>query len=413
MTIITRFSLVVALSLACTLLCSAQEQAKESATNASTTDSASTANASSSSQEVGPIIGEGDAGRITKFTGPYSIGNSIITENGKRVAVNFNTPIATLQVHAPVMLRVPGDGTNAAPLFQTSGGKGGNTSGLAAGTQQAGAGASILLMAGQGGDAPAGSVRGHGGSITLQPGSTGNPLNGSAGMPGVSGNVLIAPNGIGNVGIGTNGPLYKLHVEGGTGDAVYAFTSGSTGVSGNSDSATGVAGTSNSGTGVSGFTGSGIGVHGSGGSGFAGLFDGFVQVNGNLTVIGDICASNLPCESDARLKQGVTNLNYGLNQVLRLRPVSWHWKAQPAGKLQMGLVAQEVESVMPELVLRQTEPTKPLGLNYMGLLPVMVKAAQEQQALIQQQQKLIEQLQARLAQVERAVKKRRTVKRGR
>ena len=51
----------------------------------------------------------------------------------------------------------------------------------------------------------------------------------------------------------------------------------------------------------------------------------------------------------------------------------------------MGLVAQEVESVMPELVLREADASQPLGLNYMGLLPVLVKAAQEQQAQIKEQ----------------------------
>ncbi|HYG82023.1 MAG TPA: hypothetical protein VD861_16615 [Pyrinomonadaceae bacterium] len=72
----------------------------------------------------------------------------------------------------------------------------------------------------------------------------------------------------------------------------------------------------------------------------------------------------------------------------------------------MGLVAQEVEKVLPELVLKDADATKPMGLNYMALLPAMVKSIQEQQAQIQEQQKLIERLQARLARLERAGKKR-------
>ena len=102
----------------------------------------------------------------------------------------------------------------------------------------------------------------------------------------------------------------------------------------------------------------------------------------------------------------MTNLKYGLDQLLRLRPVSWRWKSEPEGKPQMGLVAQEVEQVLPELVLKDADATKPLGLNYMALLPVMVKSIQEQQAQIQQQQRQIEQLQARVTQLERAGKKR-------
>jgi hypothetical protein len=34
---------------------------------------------------------------------------------------------------------------------------------------------------------------------------------------------------------------------------------------------------------------------------------------------------------------------------------------------------------MPELVLREADATKPLGLNYMALLPVVIKAIQEQE----------------------------------
>ena len=139
-------------------------------------------------------------------------------------------------------------------------------------------------------------------------------------------------------------------------------------------------------------------------------------VYGKLTVSNEVCAQNVPCASDARLKQNITGLGYGLKDLLRLRPVSWHWKARPEGMLQLGFVAQEVEPVMPELVLRGEDASKPLGLNYMGFLPVVIKAVQEQQAQIERQQAVIaaqrEQLrseqsqiaslEARLAALERA-----------
>jgi hypothetical protein len=65
-------------------------------------------------------------------------------------------------------------------------------------------------VAGNGGSAPAGSTRGKGGNITLQPGSTGA----GAGTAGASGNVLIAPSGVGNVGVGTATPASRLTVNG-------------------------------------------------------------------------------------------------------------------------------------------------------------------------------------------------------
>jgi hypothetical protein len=97
----------------------------------------------------------------------------------------------------------------------------------------------------------------------------------------------------GNVAIGVTMPGAKLHVEGGLGTAV--FGSGFTGVYGTSNSGTGVAGNSDTGT----------GVYGHSFSNWAGYFDGNVHVTGTITQA-----------SDARLKQGVTDLGYGLREVL-------------------------------------------------------------------------------------------------
>lgn len=98
--------------------------------------------------------------------------------------------------------------------------------------------------------------------------------------------------------------------------------------------------------------------------------------------LGNVCANNIPCSSDARLKQHVTNLNYGLHHLLQLRPVSWQWTDPTRHQLTLGLIAQEVEGVIPELILREADPAKPLGLNYLGLVPVVIKAIQEQQVTL-------------------------------
>ncbi len=253
----------------------------------------------------------------------------------------------------------------------------------------------------------------------------------------------------GHVGIGTDSLNFgKLSVDGGPGSAVYGRgdvygvegqgningvhgQGGTYGVYGNGD--TGVKGVGDI-NGVYGFGAHGvygesdgneasIGVYGkqAGGS-WAGFFEGRLgaltlvvqngatvdsdlDVTGDVIVTGNVCAANISCASDARLKQNVTDLRYGLDQLLRLRPVSWRWKSEPDGQPQMGLVAQEVEKVMPELVLKDADQTRPLALNYMALLPVMVKAIQEQQAQIREQQSLIEQLQVRVVRLERAAKK--------
>ncbi|HJU56923.1 MAG TPA: tail fiber domain-containing protein [Pyrinomonadaceae bacterium] len=148
----------------------------------------------------------GTAGRLAKFTGASTVGNSAVTEGAGKIGVNI-APSATLQINGLQPAPLANNGTNAPVLLQTTGGKGGNTT--AAG-KTAGAGASISLVAGNGGDGPSGSFLGKGGSITLQPGSGGTVPG--AGGKNVTGNILLAPSGVGNVGVGTTVPASVLHV---------------------------------------------------------------------------------------------------------------------------------------------------------------------------------------------------------
>ncbi|MBI5030243.1 MAG: tail fiber domain-containing protein [Chloroflexi bacterium] len=86
--------------------------------------------------------------------------------------------------------------------------------------------------------------------------------------------------------------------------------------------------------------------------------------------------------SDARLKKSVVNLNYGLNQVMQLRPVTFQWKDSSDARTHLGLIAQEVEKIIPEVIERSDDPAALLGMNYAGLVPVLIKAVQEQQTTL-------------------------------
>jgi Chaperone of endosialidase len=90
--------------------------------------------------------------------------------------------------------------------------------------------------------------------------------------------------------------------------------------------------------------------------------------------------------SDVRLKRGITNLKYGLSQVMQLRPVSFQWKAGNDNRTHLGLIAQEVDAVLPEAVEKNADANAPLGMNYSTLIPVLIKAIQEQQRTLKRTQ---------------------------
>lgn len=151
--------------------------------------------------------GEGTRGKIVRWMTSSVIGNSIMAEANNGVGVN-TLPSASLHVNGVQPEPLTSAGTSAPLLLKTTGGKGGNTTGTTG--QIAGAGAGIYLIAGDGGDAPAGSKRGGGGNIVLQPGVGGD----GAGAAGTNGNVLIAQTGVGNVAIGTKTATSRLTVSG-------------------------------------------------------------------------------------------------------------------------------------------------------------------------------------------------------
>ncbi|MEE4177202.1 MAG: tail fiber domain-containing protein [Bacteroides sp.] len=104
--------------------------------------------------------------------------------------------------------------------------------------------------------------------------------------------------------------------------------------------------------------------------------------------------------SDARLKENIHTLQGGLEKVLQLRGVSFTWKNNPEYGTRIGFIAQEFEQVIPELVFtNEVDGFK--GINYAEVSAVLVKAVQEQQALIEAQQKAIDELLIRIEALER------------
>lgn len=108
--------------------------------------------------------------------------------------------------------------------------------------------------------------------------------------------------------------------------------------------------------------------------------------------------------SDARDKTNIQDINYGLDDVMRLRPVSFDWKGKPQWGTKLGLIAQEVKEVVKEVVVQgDLEQVKDengnlvpnndkYGIFYSDLIPVLIKATQEQQHMIQTMQQQIDEL---------------------
>ena len=101
--------------------------------------------------------------------------------------------------------------------------------------------------------------------------------------------------------------------------------------------------------------------------------------------------------SDATLKSNIQHISFGLKDLMQLRPVSFTWTDNPEQGTKLGLLAQEVKQVIPEVVAEyewvrtehggiRKQPAQHLGLFYADLIPVLIKAIQEQQQLIADQQ---------------------------
>lgn len=89
--------------------------------------------------------------------------------------------------------------------------------------------------------------------------------------------------------------------------------------------------------------------------------------------------------SDARQKENIVPVSYGLNEVMKLKPVSFSWINSADKSRKIGFLAQDVKTIIPEVVKEGNDANKTLGIFYSDLIPVLTKAIQEQQQIIDSQ----------------------------
>jgi hypothetical protein len=88
--------------------------------------------------------------------------------------------------------------------------------------------------------------------------------------------------------------------------------------------------------------------------------------------------------SDIRLKEHIKPLQPGLAEILKLNPVTYEWKDKErrGSGVKMGLIAQEVKEIFPELITGTGTGVDDdwYGVDYNGLAAPMIKAIQELKA---------------------------------
>ena len=116
-----------------------------------------------------------------------------------------------------------------------------------------------------------------------------------------------------------------------------------------------------------------------------------LDVNGDGNFTGELTAA-----SDLKLKRNIVSIAGATETINQLNPVTYEFRSDEFPDLKLsegqrwGLIAQEVEAILPDLISengsavhRNGEDMSIKSLNYIDLIPVMIKAIQEQDAEIQ------------------------------
>lgn len=108
----------------------------------------------------------------------------------------------------------------------------------------------------------------------------------------------------------------------------------------------------------------------------------------------DIECRTLFSNSDKNLKENIVPLaddkasiaGSNIAKIEQLKGVSYTWKDDKDKKLQVGFLAQDVESVIPEAVITN-DSTQIKSMSYNAIIPYLVEAMKEQQAQIEELKK--------------------------
>jgi hypothetical protein len=112
-----------------------------------------------------------------------------------------------------------------------------------------------------------------------------------------------------------------------------------------------------------------------------------LQSDGDLHVDADVIAFSTTT-SDRKLKEDIHTIPEGLSKIQALRGVSYVWNAgSRKGQSDLGLIAQEVEKVIPEIVRSKKMPLldgkEYKTIDYEKIIPLLIEGIKEQQTTIE------------------------------
>lgn len=102
--------------------------------------------------------------------------------------------------------------------------------------------------------------------------------------------------------------------------------------------------------------------------------------NFTLEINGHMIADKYKGRSDVRLKSNIEPITCSLDTICKLQGVSYNMKKYEHKK-SFGLIAQDVENVIPEIV--ETDPNDYKAISYMELLPFLIESVKELSVEIQ------------------------------
>ena len=119
-----------------------------------------------------------------------------------------------------------------------------------------------------------------------------------------------------------------------------------------------------------------------------------------LYVSGDVYATGtITAASDVRLKKNIETIESPLDKVLKLRGVTFEWDLTKAKNrkegIKMGLIAQEVEQIVPEVVTHAKDVDE-YSVEYGNLTALLIEAVKEQNEIINTMRRELDELKKKL-----------------